>query len=248
MIPRFTNPHFIPRTIQSVARADLFGPQNADHDADDLELQRTLDELIESNLDAAIHARKRRKLNPPETEEEAETSVLFRLLSTPHTISLLPPPPPPPVTREPEYEDTESAAETRRQWAAAVACDAAWVIQESTRLPPPFRAGRVEHVKAALPSSAPSMMLAQCLQRPRKTRPPVPRSELQHYPYVAAPILPSLAASACVPCVEVEVVRDSPRKTRRRRRGKFEQNRPQARFWWPPEGCGGKSLGYAMGY
>jgi hypothetical protein len=58
-----------------VARADLFGPQNADHGADDLELQRTLDELIESNLDAAIHARKRRKLNPPETEEEAETSV-----------------------------------------------------------------------------------------------------------------------------------------------------------------------------
>lgn len=112
----------------------------------------------------------------------------------------------------------------------------------------PFRAGRVEHVKAALPSSAPPMMLAQCLQRPRKTRPPVPRSELQHYPYVAAPVLPSLAASACVPCVEIETVRDSPRKTRRRRRGKSEQNRPQARFWWPPEGCGGKSLGYAMGY
>ncbi|KAJ7903669.1 hypothetical protein B0H14DRAFT_2665882 [Mycena olivaceomarginata] len=235
MIPRFTNPHFIPRTIQSVARADLFGPQNADHDADDLELQRTLHELIESNLDAAIHARKKRKLNPPETEE-AETSVLFRLLSTPHTISLLPPPPPPPVTREPEYEDTESAAEMRRQWAAVVACDAAWVIQESTRLPP--------HCRVA----PPPMMLAQCLQRPRKTRPPVPRSELQHYPYVAAPILASLAASACVPCVEVEVVRDSPRKTRRRRRGKSEQNRPQARFWWPPEGCGGKSLGYAMGY
>ncbi|KAJ7931391.1 hypothetical protein B0H13DRAFT_1957906 [Mycena leptocephala] len=130
MIPRFSNPHFIPRAIESVAQPDV----------EELELQDKLDELIQSNLDAdvSVRVKKRRKLNPTaaKAEDAPETSVLFRLLSTSHTISLLPRPPPPPVTREPECEDTESAAETRRHQAAAAAVDAAWVMQQSTRVPP----------------------------------------------------------------------------------------------------------------
>jgi hypothetical protein len=114
----------------------------------------------------------------------------------------------------------------------------------------PFRVGRVEHVHAqpALLDNPPPVMLTHCLQSPRKTRPPVPRSELQHYPYVSAPILPSPVASGPIPSIDIEAAHDTPRKTRKRRRGKTEEKtRPQARFWWP-EGCGGKSLGYAMGY
>ncbi|KAJ6513397.1 hypothetical protein C8R45DRAFT_963543 [Mycena sanguinolenta] len=241
-------------TLERVERSDLFDvSQTNAEDIEDLELQKTLDELIESTLHAEtpVPARKRRKLNPPsvEAEDAPETSVLFRLLSTTHTISLLPRPPPPPVTREPECEDTEWAAETRRQQAAAVACDAAWVMRESARLPPPFRVGRVEHVRVTLLGSPPPILLAHRLQSPRKTRPPVPRSELQHYPYASAPILVSPAASECVPSVDIIATHDGPRKTRRRRRRKNEEKtRPQARFWRPPEGCGGKSAGYAMGY
>ncbi|KAJ7274525.1 hypothetical protein B0H12DRAFT_1319469 [Mycena haematopus] len=242
-------------TMERVARSDLFDasqPNTDSEDIEDLELQRTLNALLESSLhaDTSIHA-KRRKLNPPLAEAEggSENPVLFRLLSTAHPISLLPRPPPTSITREPECEDTEAAAETRRQRAAAVACDGAWVMRESARLPPPFRVGRVEHVKGVILGSPPPMLLAHRLQSPRKTRPPVPRSERQHYPYVSAPILPSPAASGCVPSIEIDAAPDSPRKTRKRRRGKSEEKtRPQARFWWPPEGCGGKSVGYAMGY
>ncbi|KAJ7022622.1 hypothetical protein C8F04DRAFT_1137566 [Mycena alexandri] len=252
MIPRFSNPHFITRAIESVARAELFDAQNdAESDVEELELQKKLDELIQANLDADTgRAKKRRKLNSTvvETEEAPETAVLFRLLSTLHTISLLPPPPPPPVTREPEWEDTEAAAETRREWAAIVAVDAAWVVREGARLPPPFRVGRVEHVRAKL-GSPPPMMLANCLQSPRKTRPPVPRWQIQHYPYSPAPILPSPVVAGDIPSIDVEIVRETPRKTRKRRRGRTEERiRPQATFWWPPAGCEGKSLGYGMGY
>ncbi|KAJ7127134.1 hypothetical protein C8R44DRAFT_780510 [Mycena epipterygia] len=251
MIPRFSNPHFIPRAIQSVARSDLFDEQaNSGPDVEDLELQKKLDELIQSTLDP-MPVKKKRKLNST-TEDVSETSVLFRLLSTSHTISLLPPPPPPSVIREPECEDSEAAAETRRRQSEAVAVDASWVMQESARLRPPFRVGRVERVQArpgSLLGSAPPVMLAQCLQSPRKTRPPVPRSQLQHYPYVAAPIPPPSPARGHIPSVEVEPVQEVPRKTRKRRRGRNgETERPQARFWWPEAGCGGKSLGYGMGY
>ncbi|KAJ7773081.1 hypothetical protein B0H16DRAFT_1511181 [Mycena metata] len=253
MIPRLSNPHFIPRALASVARAELFDAQNdAEPDVEELELQKKLDELIQANLDAdsAGRAKKRRKLNSTVAEEQApETAVLFRLLSTSHTISLLPPPPPPPVTREPEWEDTEAAAATRREWAAIVAVDAAWVVREGAALPPPLRVGRVEHVRAQL-DAHPPMMLVNCLQSPRKTRPPVPRWQLQHHPYAPAPILPSPAVTGDTPSIDVEVVRESPRRTRKRRRGRPEEEkiRPQATFWWPPVECGGKSLGYAMGY
>ncbi|KAF8207607.1 hypothetical protein K438DRAFT_2013476 [Mycena galopus ATCC 62051] len=133
MPPRFTNPHFVAQAIEQVDRSDLFdGPKSNNTDGEELELQKTLNELIESSLDAntSVRAKKKRKLNPPSVEDAVQSSVLFRLLSTPHTISLLPPPPPPPVTREPECEDTEPAAETRRQWAAVVACDAAGLCRK----------------------------------------------------------------------------------------------------------------------
>ncbi|KAJ7475706.1 hypothetical protein FB451DRAFT_1244376 [Mycena latifolia] len=245
MIPRFSNPHLRVQLVQSVGRAELF---DAQEDLDtDTELQKQLDELIQASLDTDVSGRvkKKRKLNPTPAEE---TSVLFRLLSTPHSISLLPPPPPPPITREPECEDTEAAAETRRRQAEAVAVDASWVMQESLRLPPPFRVGRVRRVEArpALAGSVPPLMLAHCLQSPRKTRPPVPRSQLEHYPYVASPILPSREAKGPIPSIEVVEVA---RKTRKRRRGGVgERVRPQATFWRPEAGCGGKSLGYGMGY
>ncbi|KAJ6544801.1 hypothetical protein DFH09DRAFT_1172785 [Mycena vulgaris] len=258
MIPQFSNPHFRPLLIQSVPRSELFdAPGSSEPDVDNVELQKKLDEIIQSNLDADIfwRVKKRRKLDATpaaETETSADTSVLFRLLSTPHSISLLPRPPPPPITREPECEDTEAAAETRRRQAEAVAVDASWVMQESMRLPPPFRVGRVRRVQAqpTLSGSAPPMMLAHCLQSPRKTRPPVPRSQLVHYPYVSTPILASREAKGSIPSVEVvEVVTDVARKSRKRRRGRVgEKERPQARFWWPEDGCGGKSLGYGMGY
>ncbi|KAJ7637632.1 hypothetical protein DFH06DRAFT_1218713 [Mycena polygramma] len=225
MIPRYSNPHFIQRAIESVARSELFGDQanETSPDGQELELQKKLEELIQSNLDAdtSVRVKKRRKLNA-EQEDAPETSVLFRLLSdSQRVISLLPPPPPPPVTREPEVEDTESAAETRRQWAAAVAVDAAWVMRESARLPPPFRVGRVQHVQAR-PAllGAPPLLLAHRLQSRRSTRPPVPRSELQHYPYVSAPVLSSPARTAHIPSVEIEGVEEGRRRrTRKRRRG-----------------------------
>ncbi|KAJ6494695.1 hypothetical protein C8R47DRAFT_1318629 [Mycena vitilis] len=223
MIPRYSNPHFIQRAIESVARSELFD-ERADEtspDGEELELQKRLEELIQSNLDASVRVKKRRKLNA-EPEETPETSVLFCLLSgSQRVISLLPPPPPPPVTREPEVEDTESAAETRRQWAAAVAVDAAWVMREAARLAPPFRVGRVQHVQAR-PAllGTPPLVLARRLQSPRSTRPPVPRSELQHYPYVSAPVLPSPAPTAHIPSVEIEAVEEGRRRrTRKRRRG-----------------------------
>ncbi|KAJ7659923.1 hypothetical protein B0H17DRAFT_337095 [Mycena rosella] len=244
MIPRFENPHFRPLQIQAVPRAQLFDAE--DSEEPDVELQKMLDELIQANLDADISGRvkKKRKLN---AAPAVETSVVFRLLSTPHPISLLPRPPPPPITREPECEDTPIEAETRRRQAEAVAVDAAWVMQESARVPPAFRAGRVRRVQA--PPEFASMMIAHCLQSPRKTRPPVPRSQLAHYPYVAAPILPSRDAKGAIPSVEVAEVPNTPRKTRKRRRGKGgDQVRPQATFWWPAAGCGGKSLGYGMGH
>ncbi|KAK7033015.1 hypothetical protein R3P38DRAFT_3264979 [Favolaschia claudopus] len=248
-IPRFTNPHSIRNTVECVARSQLFdSPPTDEHDP---ELQSAFTELIQSTLQVD-RPKKRRKLNPPATEgdDEPETSVSFRLLSTTQTISLLPPPAPPPVTREPEYEDTESVAKTRRQWAATVAVDAAWVVRESQRIPPPFRVGRVQHVKTddLLGSPPPPMMRACCLQPPRKTRPPVPRSELQHHPYVPLPVLPSPDATGFLPCVNVAMVDKGLRKPRRRRRRDKElKTRPRATFWRSSLSFG-KSLGYAMGY
>ncbi|KAJ6577201.1 hypothetical protein B0H19DRAFT_1118623 [Mycena capillaripes] len=106
----------------------------------------------------------------------------------------------------------------------AVAVDGAWVMQESARFPAPFRKGRVEHVQAqpAFFGTPPPMLIAHCLQSPRKTRPPVPRSELQRYPYVSGPILPSPTAKGPIPSIEIEAAPSVGRKTRKRRRGKGE--------------------------
>ncbi|KAJ7158887.1 hypothetical protein C8R46DRAFT_1110660 [Mycena filopes] len=250
MIPRFSNPHLVPRAVKSVARAELFDAQNdGEPDIEELEQQKKLEDLIAATLDTG-RAKKRRKLDTTvvDTEQAPETAVLFRLLSTSHTISLLPPPPPPPVTREPEWEDTEIAAATRREWSAAAAVDATWLIREGARLAPPFRVGRVQRVQAQLSTPAP-MMVANCRQAPRKTRPPAPRWQLQHHPYAPGPTVASSVVTGGIPSIEIEVVRETPRKTRKRRRGRKEERiRPPATFWWPPAGCGGKSLGYAMGY
>ncbi|KAJ7650413.1 hypothetical protein FB45DRAFT_887888 [Roridomyces roridus] len=232
-------PHLLQQpNTQLVSRADLFDAvsDNAQPDAGDLKF---LHELIRANLEQGP-LKKKRKLDHPSPTVASETSVLFPLLAAPRNISLLPPPPPAPVTREPECEDNAAAAETRRQRAEAVAVDAAWVMQESVRLRPPFRAGRVEHVQAKPTLSAP-MLLVHRLQAPRKTRPPVPRSQLQHYPYVSAPIPPSVLAKGPVPSIELLEV---PTRNQRRRRGK-QRERAQATFWRPPEG---QSLGYGMGY
>ncbi|KAJ7494609.1 hypothetical protein B0H11DRAFT_2002579 [Mycena galericulata] len=209
-----------PRPVEPVARAELF--DGSPPEVEDLELQNQLYQLIQSSLDTDVSVRVKKRGREP--KELGETSVVFRLLSTPHTISLLPPPPPPPVTREPECEDSEEMAETRRRQAKAVAVDAGWVMQESMRLPPPFRVGRVERVyaqPAVSGDTAPPMLLAHRLQSPRKTRPPVPRSLLQHYPYVvSAPVPPTAPTKGPIPSVELHEI---PGKTRRRRRGKCKE-------------------------
>ncbi|KAJ7227066.1 hypothetical protein GGX14DRAFT_418006, partial [Mycena pura] len=248
MISKFSNPHFVPRSIQRVTRSDLL--DISEPYADDLQRQNELNELIQSTLNtdtSSIHGR----AVTADGDETAQTSVLFRLLSAARTVSLVPRPPSPSRTREPECEDSAAAAKTRRRFAKAAAVDASWVMQQSALLPPPFRVGRVMHVDARpeLHGAKPPMMLVRRLQSPRKTRPPVPRSQLQRSAYVPAPPAPSLVASASIPTVDISAGSGLPHKARQRRRRKKEERvRPQATFWRAPVGCGGKSLGYAMGY
>ncbi|KAJ7284862.1 hypothetical protein C8J57DRAFT_1289684, partial [Mycena rebaudengoi] len=184
-----------------VSRAQLFeDSQQSIDDEDDAELQKRLADVVQ----ASLHTKKRRKLShaPPEATEP-ETTVLFRLLSTPHPVSLLPPPPPPPVLQR----------KTRRLQSEAVAVDAEWVIQQSLTLPPPFRVGRL------VLQNAPPLLHALCLQTPRKTRPPVPAS------------VPPLAVKG--PIIDFEAVLNPPQTRKRRRGKTRDRVRPQPTFWRP---------------
>lgn len=179
-------------------------------------------------------------------------------------------------TREPVCEDSAIQAKTRRKQAKAAAVDTSWVLSESRKQttvcnPPllipkvcsltlatqPSLSNRQKHsaVKMTLPTPNPSMMVLQSDQTFRKTRPPVPRSQLMQYPYVKHGPLPSTEAVTKIldcPVMSVDLPKSflpEDETKRRRKRGKLSNwPRPPPSFWRPNPAHGGKGLGYAMGY
>ncbi|KAJ7052560.1 hypothetical protein C8F01DRAFT_1170430 [Mycena amicta] len=200
-------------TLQIATRRELFEDDEEVYGYDE-QLLGALDEMLSATLETDCRA-----LEPTvKTEQPASDSVgkcayllpwfttiflVFRLLSTTRRISLLPKPLPPSITRPPECEDSKTAAKTRRRWAKAAAVDAEWVWKQATQLPPPFRSGRVLHVEAVVFSSNPAVMHVYRPQEPRKTRPPVAHSQLQHHPYGSG-MLPTRVSGGMIPSIEVK--------------------------------------------
>lgn len=121
----------------------------------------------------------------------------------------------------------------------------------------PSLSSRRKHstVKMLLPTPNPVMMVLQSDQTFRKTRPPVPSSQIMHYPYVKDGTLPWTDAITKIPDCPIMSF-DSPKSPlpknetkRKRKRGKMlNWPRLPPSFWRPNPAHGGKGLGYAMGY
>jgi hypothetical protein len=99
-----------------------------------------------------------------------------------------------------------------------------------------------------LPEQLPALLITECPQSPRNTRPPVPvASNLR--PLTS---LPSPDARPDRPILPIDLAGDtqSPRrvKSRRRRGNTVPRERSQPAFWRPDPAIHGKSLGYALGY
>jgi len=102
-------------------------------------------------------------------------------------------------------------------------------------------------------------MIVRTLQKPRKTRPPVPESDLSHFPYtydISTISLPPVKSRTMdCPVIDAEYAdatapklskRNRPR--RRRKGAEDARQRPPAQFWRPNPAWEGKCRGYAYGY
>ncbi|KAG6833372.1 hypothetical protein H0H87_007989 [Tephrocybe sp. NHM501043] len=183
MPPRFVNPHFLPESSIAVSRRDIYGENDETGEQEifsaDPQLVKRLNELLEPDLalDAETKRSKRRKIQGHiHSEEEAI---------------------------EPEIEDNEAQANLRAERAGASALDGSSILSRNVKFMPRF--GDPKKLKLATVSSSflapPVMMIVECKQPPRSTRPPVPRSLLQHYPYNhggnVPPSQPLASSSTC---------------------------------------------------
>jgi len=163
-------------------------------------------------------------------------------------------------THEPDCEDNEAQAALREERSHAAAVDFSWIIRESRKQnnhqPGSGGPRKLLYAQASLPLTAPAMMIVERDQPPRKTRPPVPASQLSRHPYSkdsSAPWPDTPVKGHRYPRIKAtfvsQIVAPIERKRRKRKRGKLSpKERPQPTFWRPNPACGGKSLGYAMGY
>ncbi|KAF8199521.1 hypothetical protein BJ912DRAFT_949260 [Pholiota molesta] len=256
MLPRFSNPHFLPQSTETITRAEIYADDAEDvYDSSQVdpksieELNRLIKHSIpkiryEVPTDAEVgHGSKTLDQNDA-TETEGESlvcmSISFGISSQPPLpVSLLPPPPPPSKTREPDAEDTEARAALRKQYAEAASVDGADILRESQIL----KVGNLHTWTCVIPDTEPCMMIIRTLQNPRKTRPPVPPLQLTHYPYVSdkskIPPHPSTSKTLNVPPLT---------QTLRRRGIVVEKERPPPQFWRPNPNLKGKCRGYAYGY
>ncbi|KAF8626411.1 hypothetical protein AX17_006578 [Amanita inopinata Kibby_2008] len=194
-IPRFVNPHSLLQSVEPISRADISsgGYTSSEIDKDDSILIDGLNELVKRSLPWTSIEPKTdiRELNVDRVPDSTNV-VLFRLVSNklpPISLSLDPKPPPPVISQEPEYEDNEEQATVRRRHAEAAAVDYSWLMQESKKK---LNVSRRDwknvinvtpiapHFNIALP-----MILLSRQKKARKTRPPVPRKDLCHFPYMS---------------------------------------------------------------
>ncbi|KDR76369.1 hypothetical protein GALMADRAFT_268010 [Galerina marginata CBS 339.88] len=274
MIPRFSNPHFLPRLTKTVTRAEIYADDDEDAKNDlipDPDLFRQLNELLAETIrpvqphdveDPHSRSTKRRRI---EVDDQASSShedtVLFRLVSStlpPLPVSILPPPPPPPITREPDAEDNEQQTLLRRQRAEVASVDATDLLRESTGiLQSPGTSSKPRNVFAKLEHPLPNMMIVRTLQNFRKTRPPVTPSALAQFPYISdiSTMRLDSVKSRAMDCPVIDAVDDvtdpSPTQKRRRRKRRSilqRSDQPLPQFWRPNPSLAGKCRGYAYGY
>ncbi|KAK1226606.1 hypothetical protein PQX77_010422 [Marasmius sp. AFHP31] len=222
MASRFTNPHLRSVSSKRVSRNEVFSYDESDDNSGDelcenhdrLELLNKLKEKLQASLDFQVssleerseHRKKRRKIAETETGEKglAEQPLpALKLVSTLEAIpiSLQPPAPKPPKCyREPDLEDDDKASQQRRKRAQLAAVETDWLIRESKvpYMPFPTSTSKLSHatVEAAFGlEKAPTLVILERVQPLRRTRPPVPRSELAHHPYMEGAKPQSLATS-----------------------------------------------------
>ncbi|KAF9565183.1 hypothetical protein CPC08DRAFT_815488 [Agrocybe pediades] len=268
MIPRFSNPHFLPQTTEPATRAQLYTAADPEHedpeDSNDAGQIALLTQILSENLpslDYGCSSRRRKKDDLVERSEEQhdqeERQVLIRLLSStqpPHLVSLHPPPPPPSITREPDVEDSEEQALRRRQRAEASAVDVESILAKASSLATQSDHTALHFTSQGFQPSSP-LMIVQTVQDVRKTRPPVPSSMLLHHPYASCmssvPPEPPKSRRMDCPVIDVsKVVSQTTRQRRKRKNGNAPAKieRPLPSFWKPNPALQGKCLGYAYGY
>ncbi|KAF9485242.1 hypothetical protein BDN70DRAFT_989038 [Pholiota conissans] len=270
LLPRFANPHFLPQLTETLSRAELYAQDtnelgsgsNADNKAI-AELNRIIEQsLPEIRYDALATNSSAAGKKPHNSDSnimvsEQEDVVLFRLVSSqsPHPLSLLPPPPPPSITREPDAEDSEEQALRRKQRAEVASVDGADILRESLKLKASSSKETI-HMQVTMTDTEPCMMILRTQQSPRKTRPPVPHSQLSHFPYVSdASKMPTQSPDSKIPeCLTLDaeiipsIVSSHARRKRRRRGHTVEKERPRPQFWRPSPNLKGKCRGHAYGY
>ncbi|KAF9496830.1 hypothetical protein BDN71DRAFT_1505500 [Pleurotus eryngii] len=271
MIRKFSNPHFLALSQQTVSRLEL---HESDDDREQLpadalvKLQETLKRHIEDalNVNPVAHdggrKRKKRKIAQDffsDAEHEGEQNVvLFRLFSTrakPKLVSLAPLPPPPSIYREPECEDSPEMAKKRALFSGQVAVDAEWVTEQATvRYMDPFSRGPLEKVQRSRTSTTPTQSIL-LLERPLSMSHSLGSSTRQPVATHTSMLDDGSPPLAHVPVLNVtlspgDAAHPNEIKRRRKRvRAKAKKaERPSPKYWAPDPTWGGKCLGYAFGY
>lgn len=274
------NPHLFARHYELTSRAEhtkhssVLAEPVQDEETDSL--KRKLDQLLHATWDDVAgdtHPRKTEKRRKTEMDrldgqgelcrhpsctiptrsDEFHTTV-FRLLSStngPQLISLKPKPLPPIQTQEPEWEDTASKAEERRQRAESIAVkyDDQWCVWGPTQ----DKLCTVERLRLSgdqFPASLPSVgvieksRMSTC-SRPRNGH----RKAVSSYVPASSP---HELKTTCVSILPAQTIPTSgtamARSSRRRRRWKVAHERTTPAYWKPPASLRGKCMGYALGY
>ncbi|KAF8873998.1 hypothetical protein BD779DRAFT_1451314 [Infundibulicybe gibba] len=266
-IPRFSNPHLLPGSSRQASRSEIFADRDSGSECtpelENENLVSQLHNLIRGsfNVENPPHRpKKRRKVEAHQLDSEPVGELIclpmivmlsgleFRLLSTsfpPLHISLEPKPPPPSITREPECEDSELQADLRHQRAKSAAIDASQIADRLGKRPS-LRFKEMSYSTVVPMVRTPPLLVLECKQQPRRTRPPVPAHQLNHFPYNAkgTPYTTFGPIPAC-PIVEVTLTSLGQKP---RRRQIISHGAPPPAFWKPDPSWRGKCLGYAYGY
>ncbi|KAI9567324.1 hypothetical protein HD554DRAFT_985928 [Boletus coccyginus] len=238
MVPKFANPHSLSQEAEITTRSD----HSLQRDLDNLLRDTWADTLAETS--SLPRAKKNRETT--ESSKNEDGHVVFRLVSSvkhPQRISLDPKLPPLSASRDPDCEDDEVQAETRKTRSLSIAVDFESIIEAaiSTRQLDPKPATIV--AKAPLTNTAfarplpPLLVIEEVRKTVRHVKTRGPRAG------ESSAVSPHVPRPSCVvlPVTSISVQKEMAGKKRRKR----VRERPPPAYWRPSPDQRGQCMGGA---